>query len=113
MPAFDAAAARTLYAETLGGVADGLEGATELTVVPSGRLLSVPFQMLIADAATGPATADTAYLVKKFAITHVPSAANLVRLREASVKAGDPSSRRWFGFGASRSEEHTSELQSH
>ena len=102
LPKFDVDSARKLYAATLGDVAAGLEGASELTVAPSGRLLSIPFELLVTDTGSAAASASTPYLVSKFAITHVLSGANLLRMREASAKAVSAKAQRWFGFGDAR-----------
>ena len=96
VPQYDVAAARELYDRTLGGVAPAIEGAKLLTVAPTGPLLSIPFEVLL----TGPATAnnlsDAPFLVRKFIISHVPAAANFVKLRQTMAsKAPRP----WFGFG--------------
>ncbi len=99
-PPFDIAAARSLYTLVLGGVAPGLRGATALSVVPSGPLLSLPFGVLL----TGPAEQDdlagAPWLIKQVAIEHVPAPANFVSLRKlaGTTRAARP----WFGFGAFR-----------
>ena len=96
VPTYDVTAALDLYTSALGGVAGALEGAKLLTVAPTGPLLSIPFEVLL----TGPANAnnltDAPFLVRKFVISHVPAAANFVKLRQtaASTAAHD-----WFGFG--------------
>ena len=96
-PPFDTAAAAELYTTVLGGVASGLDGATSMTVVPSGPLLSVPFGLLL----TGPAKPDqlaaAPWLIKQIAIAHVPAAANFVSLRRVAGKSRATSP--WFGFG--------------
>ena len=97
LPTFNIAADRTLYTDTLGGVAKDLKGATALVVAPAGPLLSLPFEVLL----TGPAKADdlanAPWLVRDFTIAHVPAAANFVSLRKI---AGDSRAKEpWFGFG--------------
>ncbi len=94
---FDTAAAQGLYAATLAPVAARLAGAQSLIVAPTGPLLSVPFNALL----TGPAGPDLAaapWLVKQFAIAHVPAAANFVSLRRiaGTSRAAQP----WYGLGA-------------
>ena len=95
-PKFDAAAAHDLYKAVIGPVADALDGADTLTVSPTGSLLSIPFGALL----TGPAT-DTLgkapFLIRRYAISHVPSVASFVNLRQAgkSLKA----TQAWFGMG--------------
>jgi CHAT domain-containing protein len=68
-----------------------------LTVAPSGSLLSVPFAALL----TGPDTPQepnrAPFLVRQMAVSHVPSVASFVNLRQATktVQATRP----WFGMG--------------
>jgi len=108
-PEYDTATAHQLYKAIFGPVAAGLDGASELSVVPVGKLLSIPFQVLLTDAFSGTNLGEAPFLVKQFAITHVPSAANLLRLRQPTVartgssSAATPVSARrpWFGFGSS------------
>ena len=97
VPAFDSAAAQELYAAVLGEVAAGLDGATAFTVAPTGALLSMPFEVLLTGPASGTTLASAPFLVKRFPIVHVPSAANLVSLRRAAASAH--AARPWFGFG--------------
>jgi CHAT domain-containing protein len=108
LPDYDTATARDLYAAVFGEVAAELEGAKELSVAPAGKLLSIPFQILVTDTFTSTNLSDAPFLVKKFPITHVPSVANLLRLRQQLVtpaRSGAPVAsapkRPWFGFGAS------------
>ena len=99
-PPFDIAAAQTLYSVVLGGVSQGLAGATSLSVVPTGPLLSLPFGVLL----TGPATQDNLagapWLINQVAVEHVPAPANFVSLRK--LAGTTRATRPWFGFGAFR-----------
>ena len=99
-PPFDIAAARSLYTLVLGGVAPALDGATALSVAPSGPLLSLPFGVLL----TGPAAQDdlagAPWLIRQVAIEHVPAPANFVSLRK--LAGTTRATRPWFGFGAFR-----------
>ncbi len=99
-PPFDIAAARSLYTLVLGGVAPGLEGATALSIAPSGPLLSVPFGVLLTGPAEQNDLAGAPWLIKQVAIEHVPAPANFVSLRKlaGTTRATKP----WFGFGAFR-----------
>jgi CHAT domain-containing protein len=96
LPRFDAAAAAEIYTLTLGALAPSLEGATALSVAPSGPLLALPFEVLLTGPADPARLSAAPFLVRRYAITHVPAAANFVGLRrlEASRAA-----RAWFGFG--------------
>ncbi len=96
LPNFGIDASRELYAALFGGLGNALDGAEAITVAPTGPLLAMPFAVLL----TGPADASdlgaAPWLVRKFAIAHVPAAANFTKLRQTP-----PSSARnpWFGFG--------------
>jgi CHAT domain-containing protein len=97
IPRFDTADAQALYTATLGKVAPALEGATSLVVAPSGPLLSLPFAVLLTGPADPSNLATAPWLVRKFAVTHVPAPANFVTLRRiaGTSRAAQP----WFGFG--------------
>ena len=101
-PPFDVAAAQKVYADTLGQAGASLDGATALIVTPTGPLLSLPFSLLL----TGPVMKEGAtqqdlgtapWLVRKFAISHVPAPANFVTLRKAASTSR--ATRPWYGFG--------------
>jgi CHAT domain-containing protein len=96
-PPFDTDAAQQLYDSVLQPVADGLKSVTALTVAPSGSLLSVPFAALLTGPATAADLSQAPFLVRSMAISHVPSAASFVNLRQGAkiIKATKP----WFGMG--------------
>jgi CHAT domain-containing protein len=97
VPTFDIAASQELYRATLGGIASGLDGATALVVAPAGPLLSLPFEVLLSGPADAANLAAAPWLVRRFAITHVPAASNFVSLRK--VAGGSRATHPWFGFG--------------
>ncbi len=96
-PPFDIASAQDLYTAVLGPVAAGLGDVTAINVAPSGTLLSIPFGALL----TGPATADAfdkaPFLIRKMTVSHVPSVASFVNLRQSAKTAQAPEP--WFGMG--------------
>ena len=96
-PAFDTDAAQALYAAVLQPVASGLAGVSTLTVAPSGSLLSVPFGALLTGPVTGQDLSHAPFLIRTMAISHVPSAASFVNLRQGAkaIQATRP----WFGMG--------------
>ncbi len=96
-PPFDADAARALYDATLGRVAPALDGARGLVVAPSGVLLSLPFGVLLTGPAEPERLAQAPWLLRRFAIAHVPAAASFVSLRR--VAGGSRASRPWLGMG--------------
>jgi CHAT domain-containing protein len=97
LPHFDVDDARALYAATLGGVAQSLDGVTSLAIAPDGPLLSLPFGVLLTGPADPGALASAPWLVRKFAVSDVPAPANFVSLRK--IAGTSRASRPWFGFG--------------
>jgi CHAT domain-containing protein/tetratricopeptide (TPR) repeat protein len=71
---FDAVLAHQLFTRLLGPVQDGLQGVNHLVVIPAGPLASLPFALLVEQApvATGNYH-QTAWLVNRMAISHLPS----------------------------------------
>lgn len=97
LPVFDGEAARRLYGLVLGGVADRIQGATSLTIAPTGPLLSLPFELLLTGPADPAHLAAAPFLVRQAAIAHVPAATNFVGLRRVANTSA--ATKPWFGFG--------------
>ncbi|MBS0558720.1 MAG: CHAT domain-containing protein [Proteobacteria bacterium] len=96
-PPFDADAAQQIYAAVVGPVADALANADAITVAPAGTLLSVPFAALLTGPAPAGDLAHAPFLIRRFAVAHVPSVASFVNLRKAAQTAQAP--KPWFGMG--------------
>ncbi len=96
-PAFDPAAAAELYAAVLGPVEPAMAGVTQLTVSASGSLLSIPFNLLLTAPPAGEAPNQAPFLIRRMAVSHVPSPGGFVNLRQSAktVRASQP----WFGMG--------------
>jgi CHAT domain-containing protein/tetratricopeptide (TPR) repeat protein len=97
LPRFDVDAARRLYADTLGPFDAELAGTSALVVAPTGPLLAIPFAVLLTGSADADHLGAAPWLVRRLAITHVPSAANFVALR--AIASGSRAARPWFGSG--------------
>jgi CHAT domain-containing protein len=97
LPRFDVDAAWQIYSDTLGAFDKELGETSALVVAPSGPLLAIPFAVLLAGPAEPDNLAAAPWLVRRMAITHVPSAANFVALR--AIAGGSRATRPWFGFG--------------
>jgi CHAT domain-containing protein len=97
LPRFDFAAANELYRVTLGSAEKDLDGVKALVVVPSGPLLSVPFETLLTGPADASDYAGAPWLVKRFTISHTPAITNFVELRK--IAGGSRAAHPWFGFG--------------
>jgi CHAT domain-containing protein len=106
IPAFDTTLANRLYATLLVPVAAGWQGASSLLIVPHKALGQLPFGLLVteatkpADAAGQPLFAgykNVPFLIRKAAITQLPSVTALATLR--ALPAADPSRKAFAGFG--------------
>src|SRR4029079_16179967 len=107
---FDLGLAYELYGTLLGPVDDLIKGKRQLLIVPSGALTSLPFHLLVTEkpAATptpGAAiTAETmapyrnaAWLIKRHAVTVLPSVPSLKALRVFA--RADQADKPMIGFG--------------
>jgi CHAT domain-containing protein len=96
-PPFDAEAAHAIYRATIAGLEPALQGADAMVIVPSGPLLSLPFELLLTGPATRDQLATAPWLLRRASISHVPAAANFVSLRK--IAGNSRATRAWFGFG--------------
>ena len=96
LPSYDVAAARELYDAVLAGVATVLQNDELLAVAPTGPLLSVPFEILMTGPGDPADLSKAPFLVRRFTISHIPAAANFVKLRQAGASRAP---RAWLGFG--------------
>jgi CHAT domain-containing protein/Tfp pilus assembly protein PilF len=87
---FDLTVANELYAALLAPVDDMVKGKRHLMVVPSGALTALPFHLLVteklqgaspSDANTPARYRDAAWLIRRQAVTVLPSVASLKALR--------------------------------
>ena len=97
LPSFNIASAREAYDATLGQFGKSLDEVTALAIAPSGPLLSIPLEVLLTGPADNGNLAGAPWLVRKFAISHVPAPSNFVSLRK--IAEGSRASQAWFGFG--------------
>jgi CHAT domain-containing protein len=86
---FDLALAHELYTQLLGPVEAIIKDKRNLAVVPSGALTALPFHLLVteepppANGTMGPYR-DAAWLLRRHAVTVLPSVASLQALRPAA-----------------------------
>jgi CHAT domain-containing protein len=78
---FDCQLAYKIYQETLGPIADKLQGKARLSVVTNGALTSLPLQLLVTKDPSGKALKDLDWLARSYAVTNLPSVASLKILR--------------------------------
>jgi CHAT domain-containing protein/tetratricopeptide (TPR) repeat protein len=98
---FDLGTAHALYREVLGPVEDVVAGKAHLIVVPAGALTSLPYHLLVTERPPVLKKLDdyrsAAWLVRKHAVTVLPSVASLKILREVAGRAVAPQA--YLGFG--------------
>ncbi len=96
VPQFNTDVAYKLYETVLGSVSKSLDGASGVTFAPTGPLLSIPFEAMLTGPANDNDLGKAPFLVRKYVITHVPAAANFVKLRNTAPSVAPHP---WFGFG--------------
>jgi CHAT domain-containing protein len=87
VPDFDLKASFELYRKLLGPLEGRLQGIEHLIVAPSGALASLPMALLVTAAPRDTALknyGDAAWLMRRFAISEVPSLRAFLSLRAAS-----------------------------
>jgi CHAT domain-containing protein/Tfp pilus assembly protein PilF len=94
---FDAALAYKLYEQILGPVKDFISRKSRLSFVLTGALTSLPPQVLITNEPEDKPLASVNWLVRKYAITVLPSTNSLKVLRgnKTGLRAAEP----MIGFG--------------
>ena len=81
-PAFDYADAHRLYKEFMGPLEKKLEGKTHLIVATSGALAQMPLAVLTRTPTATTTQAQANWLIKDFAISHVPTANGWLSLKK-------------------------------
>jgi CHAT domain-containing protein/Tfp pilus assembly protein PilF len=102
---FDLASAHELYVALIGPVEALVKSKRHLLVVPSGPLTSLPFNLLVTEKPARPVTEakdiaryrDAAWLIKRQAVSVLPSVASLRALRLFARKA--EATKAMIGFG--------------
>jgi CHAT domain-containing protein len=101
---FDLGLSNDLYATLLGPVEPLVKGKKQLLIVPTGALTALPFHLLVTEKPTSQpsinglaAYRDAAWLIRRHAVTILPSVASLKALRAFGQKA--PAAKPMIGFG--------------
>lgn len=95
-PAFDFAAAATLYEALLKPLATSLANKKHLIVSTSGALAQIPFSALVTEPYRGK-PAQAPWLIRQAAISHVPGAAAWIALKQLSQ--AKPAAQAFMGWG--------------
>jgi CHAT domain-containing protein/tetratricopeptide (TPR) repeat protein len=88
--AFSTKSSYALYKELVAPFAGKLSGINHLVVATKGDLASLPFALLVTDAPSSNAYTDAAWLVRKIALSQVPSARAFLALRAAEQNRTAP-----------------------
>lgn len=99
---FDRTLSHRLYQQLWAPLEAALSGKTNVFVVPTGPLTSLPFAVLVTAPPTGSdgdpkALRETAWLIKRHALTTLPSVSSLTALRRYARKGA--ASEAFAGFG--------------
>jgi CHAT domain-containing protein len=99
LPAFSLRNSYTLYTQVLGPFAADLNGVDHLIVAPGAQLENLPFGLLVtADPGTGANYGAAAWLIRRTALSQVPSPRAFLSLRQAE-KARVAAPRPFLGIG--------------
>ncbi len=102
---FDRFRAHLLYSELVAPVAHVLAGARHVFTVADGPLSGLPFAVLVTEPPRGDDTdaaamRDTAWMIRRFAMTTLPSVSSLAVIRRFPPAEPAASARPFVGFGA-------------
>ncbi len=99
LPEYSLRNAYTLYTELLAPFADDLKAVTHLAVAPGPELANLPFSLLVSAApADGQSYGDAAWLIRRMAVSQVPSPRAFVSLHQAErIRQAAP--RAFLGLG--------------
>lgn len=99
-----ALAAHGLYEDVVAPAAGALAGKRRLIIAPDRSLYLVPFEALLTRPAAGLPFTEMPFLIQEYAVSNVPSASVLARLR-APLPRLAAARRRFIGFADPRLEE--------
>ncbi len=100
VPQFDLTGAESFYKALFGPGEAALADADSLVISPSGPLLSLPFEMLVTQAAQPVTDGDygaVPFLLKRWQVSYVPAAQTFVDLRRITEPSA--AKRPFLGFG--------------
>jgi CHAT domain-containing protein len=89
-PAFAHAEAHRLYKELLGPLESRLQGKLHLVVATSGALAQLPLAVLTRSPNAASSPAESSWLIKDLAISHVPTANGWLSLKKLGEQASSP-----------------------
>jgi CHAT domain-containing protein/tetratricopeptide (TPR) repeat protein len=98
LPEFDLKGANALYRKLLGPVEAELAGVKHVIAAPTGALASLPLGLLVTAPGAQGAYASAAWLIRRMAVSEVPSPRAFLDLRQARAQA-KPAARPFLGVG--------------
>ena len=98
LPPFSLKNSYALYTELLGPLEARLGGVNHLIVAPSGALADLPLSLLVTQSPADQNYAQAAWLVRRMAVSQVPSPRAFVSLRQAAASRV-AASRSFLGIG--------------
>lgn len=94
---FDMALSHKIWLTLFGGLEAGLDGIDNVSLVPKGPLLSMPFGMLVTEPATGTAYHKAEFFAKRYASSLSPSIRSWLNFRRLDKQSAAAKS--MIGFG--------------
>ena len=98
LPEFDLKGSNALYRKLLGPVESDLADVKHLIAAPAGALASLPLGLLVTAPAAPGGYANAAWLIRRMAVSQVPSPRAFLDLRQERAQA-KPAARPFLGVG--------------
>jgi len=98
LPEFDLRGSYALYQQLMAPLEGDLTDVKHLIEAPSGALASLPLGLLVTSPTAGRGYVDAPWLVRRIAVSEVPSARSFLELRAARA-AAHPAARPFLGVG--------------
>ncbi|MGH7126460.1 MAG: CHAT domain-containing tetratricopeptide repeat protein, partial [Stellaceae bacterium] len=98
LPEFDVKGANALYRKLLGPVETELADVKHVIAAPAGALASLPLGLLVTAPSAQGSYANAAWLIRRMAVSEVPSPRAFLDLRQERAQA-KPASRPFLGVG--------------
>ncbi|HXP76057.1 MAG TPA: CHAT domain-containing tetratricopeptide repeat protein [Stellaceae bacterium] len=98
LPEFDLKGSNALYKKLLGPVETDLADVKHVIAAPEGALASLPLGLLVTAPSAQGSYASAAWLIRRMAVSEVPSPRAFIELRQARAEA-KPAPRPFLGVG--------------
>jgi CHAT domain-containing protein len=98
LPEFDIKGSNALYKKLIGPVEAELANVKHVIAAPAGALASLPLGLLVTAPSAQGSYASAAWLIRRMAVSEVPSPRGFLELRQARAEA-QPAPRSFLGIG--------------